>query len=59
MSLKPVSFRRPMEVQPRLSKPYVPCKRDARYWTEAELAALVALGFDGATGPAVREVSGI
>lgn len=27
--------------------------------TEAELAALVALGFDGATGPAVREVSGI
>lgn len=26
--------------------------------TEAELSALVALGFDGATGPAVREVNG-
>lgn len=36
MSLAPVSFRRPVEPQPRLSKPYVPGRRSKRYWTDAE-----------------------
>lgn len=36
MSLTPVSFKRPITPEPRLSKPYVPGKRDDRYWTEAE-----------------------
>lgn len=40
MSLKPVSFKRPVEPKPRLSKPYVPGKRDKRFWTEAEIAVV-------------------
>jgi len=40
MSLTPVSFKRPVTRLPRLSKPYVPGKRDERYWTPAELAAV-------------------
>lgn len=40
MSLTPVSFKRPVEPQPRLSKPYVPGRRDDRYWTDAEIAAV-------------------
>lgn len=36
MSLKPVSFDKPLAREPRLSAPYVPGKRDKRFWTEAE-----------------------
>ncbi|CAM5657207.1 hypothetical protein MAUB1S_11434 [Mycolicibacterium aubagnense] len=36
MSLKPVSFKKGRQSLPRLSKPYVPGKRDARYWTDDE-----------------------
>lgn len=35
--LKPVSFKKPREHEPRLSKPYVPGKHDKRFWTEAEV----------------------
>lgn len=40
MSLEPVSFRKPRESAPRLSKPYVPGKHDARFWTAEEKAVL-------------------
>lgn len=36
MSLTPVSFKRPVEPKPRLSKPYVAGKHDRRFWTDAE-----------------------
>lgn len=38
MPLTPVSFRRPVEPKPRLSTPYIPGKRDQRYWTDSEIA---------------------
>jgi hypothetical protein len=36
VSLKPVSFAKPRRHEPRLSVPYVPGKRDKRFWTETE-----------------------
>src|SRR4051812_14101643 len=36
MSLKPVTFSKPRGHDPRISTPYVPGKRDARFWTEEE-----------------------
>jgi hypothetical protein len=35
-----VSFRKPVQHEPRLSTPYEPGKRDKRYWTEAEDAVI-------------------
>jgi hypothetical protein len=40
MPLTPVSFKQPVKSEPRLSKPYVPGRRDKRYWTDAEIAAV-------------------
>lgn len=40
MSLTPVSFKRPVEPKPRLSQPYVPGKRDLKYWTDSEDAII-------------------
>lgn len=37
MSLQPVTFRKGRAHRPRLSKPYVPGKRDPRFWTDDEL----------------------
>lgn len=37
MSLNPVSFAKPRRHEPRLSAPYVPGKRDKRFWTDAEI----------------------
>lgn len=37
MSLQPVSFRGGRAHLPRLSKPYVPGKRDPRFWSDEEL----------------------
>lgn len=37
MSLQPVSFKKGRAHLPRLSKPYVPGKRDPRFWSEDEL----------------------
>jgi hypothetical protein len=39
-ALQPVSFKKPVVPQPRLSKPYEPGRRDKRYWTEAEDAVV-------------------
>lgn len=36
MSLTPISFKRPVKPEPRLSTPYVPGKHDRRFWTDAE-----------------------
>ncbi|WP_434712965.1 hypothetical protein NMA58_08250 [Rhizobium sp. YTUHZ045] len=36
MTLKPVSFSRPVVHEPRISKPYIPGKHDKRFWTDAE-----------------------
>ena len=38
--LQPVSFRKSITPEPRLSEPYVPGKRHERFWTEAEDAVL-------------------
>lgn len=40
MSLKPVSFNKPRGHEPRISAPYVPGKRDKRFWTEEEDAII-------------------
>ncbi|HLP66736.1 MAG TPA: helix-turn-helix domain-containing protein [Rhizobium sp.] len=37
MSLKPVSFNKPIGHEPRISAPYVPGKRDKRFWTDEEI----------------------
>ncbi|MGE0724736.1 MAG: hypothetical protein AB7O45_10190 [Alphaproteobacteria bacterium] len=39
-ALTPVSFRKPREHEPRLSKPYVPGRHSDRFWTEDEDALL-------------------
>lgn len=36
MTLKPVSFSKPRGHEPRISAPYVPGKRDRRFWTDGE-----------------------
>lgn len=36
MSLNPVSFAKPHRREPRLSAPYIPGKRDKRFWTDEE-----------------------
>ncbi len=36
MSLKPVSFKKERGHEPRISQPYVPGRRDPRFWTDAE-----------------------
>lgn len=36
MSLKPVSFSKPRGHDPRISAPYVPGRRDKRFWTDDE-----------------------
>lgn len=38
--LQPVPFRKPRGHEPRLSQPYVPGKRAARFWTDAERAVV-------------------
>lgn len=38
--LKPVSFAQPVQHKPRLSPKYVPGKRSARYWSDAEDAVV-------------------
>jgi hypothetical protein len=40
MTLKPVSFSKPRGHDPRISAPYVPGKRDKRFWTTEEDAIL-------------------
>ncbi|TCN30318.1 hypothetical protein [Sinorhizobium americanum] len=65
MSLKPVSFSKPLEHLPRLSKPYVPGKQDARFWTDTELTVIRTYYVSGGAGacmahlPAHRTISGV
>jgi hypothetical protein len=40
MSLKPVSFAKGRAHEPRISAPYVPGKRDKRFWTDDEKAII-------------------
>lgn len=37
MNLNPVSFAKPRQFQARLSAPYIPGKRDKRFWTDEEI----------------------
>lgn len=47
MTLKPVSFNKPRGHDPRISAPYVPGKRDRRFWTEEEDAIIREFFPDG------------
>lgn len=40
MSLKPVSFNKPRGHEERISAPYVPGRRDQRFWTDEENAVI-------------------
>ncbi|MCV9960762.1 helix-turn-helix domain-containing protein [Pararhizobium sp. BT-229] len=40
MNLKPVTFSKPRGHEPRISAPYVPGKRDKRFWTDDEDAII-------------------
>ncbi|MDH6273604.1 hypothetical protein M2311_003694 [Rhizobium leguminosarum] len=50
MTLKPVSFSKPIVHEPRISAPYVAGKRDKRYWTEEEKAIIRRYFPDGGAG---------
>lgn len=65
MSLTPVSFSKPHRHEPRLSAPYVPGKRDKRFWTDAETDILRRYFPDGGAAaclarlPEHRTLSGV
>lgn len=65
MTLQPVSFSKPRESAPRLSKPYVAGKHDARYWSADEKAIIERYYPDGGAAacmahlPAHRTISGV
>lgn len=65
MSLKPVSFSKPRGHEPRISAPYVPGRRDPRFWTEEEFDIIRAFFPDGGAAaclarlPEHRTLSGV
>lgn len=65
MSLNPVSFAKPLRHEPRFSAPYVPGKRDKRYWTDAEIEIVRTYFPSGGAAaclarlPAHRTLSGV
>lgn len=65
MNINPVSFARPRQYQPRLSVPYVPGKRDKRFWTEEEIEIVRRYFSEGGAAaclarlPAHRTSSGV
>ncbi len=65
MNLNPVSFARPRRYQPRLSAPYVPGKRDKRFWTDKEIEIVRRYFSEGGAAaclarlPAHRTSSGV
>lgn len=65
MSIQPVSFRKGRAFLPRLSKPYVPGRRDPRFWSDDELDIIRRYYPDGGASaclahlPAHRTRSGV
>lgn len=57
MSLKPISFNRPIQHEPRISTPYIPGKRDQRFWTEDEKAVIRKYFPDGGAGACLAHLS--
>lgn len=65
MSLKPVSFAKPVRHETRLSKPYVPGRHDDRFWSEDEIDIIRRNYADGGAAsclahlPPHRTLSGV